>query len=333
MARDSCQARLVHGGTREATSATRGMALAGTNAIHLPQMTQPVRYVVITPVRNEERFFPRTIESLVSQTVPPATWVVVDDGSTDQTGAIADRAASQNAWIHVIHRQDRGFREPGTGVVQAFYDGLASAEMESVAFTVKLDGDLVFPPDYFERCFAHFDRDPRLGIGGGLICTGKEGALAIDSVSDPAFHVRGAVKIYRRACWDEIGGLIKAPGWDTVDELKANMLGWTTRTFKELQVHQLKPTGSADGTWRNWMKNGRANYVTGYHPLFMLGKCVKRFVEKPFGLAALGLLAGFISGYLEGAPRLDDRDLIRFLRQQQLRKLTLRRSLWTAEAK
>lgn len=296
-------------------------------------MIEPIRYVVITPVRNEERFFPRTIESLVSQTICPAAWVVVDDGSTDQTGEIADAAASRHGWIHVVHRPDRGFREPGTGVVQAFYDGLASTEIESAAYVVKLDGDLVFAPNYFECCLEHFDQDPHLGIGGGLICGGEEGALAVDSAGDPSFHVRGAVKIYRRACWNEIGGLIKAPGWDTVDELKANMLGWSTRTFNELKVHQLKATGSADGTWRNWVKNGRANYITGYHPFFMLCKCAKRFAEKPLALEALGLLAGFAGGYFERAPRLNDRELVQFLRRQQFRKLTFRRSLWTAEAK
>jgi hypothetical protein len=111
------------------------------------------------------------------------------------------------------------------------------------------------------------------------------------------------------------------------------MLGWTTRTFNELPVHQLKATGSADGSWRNWVKNGRANYVTGYHPAFMLCKCVKRLIERPFGVAGVGLFFGFVSGYFGAASRLEDKELIRFLRREQFRKLTLRRSLWTAEQK
>ncbi len=296
-------------------------------------MTYLHRYIIITPVRNEERYFPRTVDSVVAQTIRPAAWVIADDGSNDRTGKIADAAASDHAWICVVHRPDRGFRESGTGVVAAFYDGLALTELDGVEFIAKLDGDLVFPPDYFQKCFAHFEESPRLGIGGGLICHASDGVLAISSVGDPSFHVRGATKIYRRACWEEIGGLIKAPGWDTVDELKANMLGWTTRTFNDLPVHQLKGTGSADGSWRNWVKNGRANYVTGYHPLFMLCKCLKRILQRPFGIAGVGLFYGYISGYFGAASRLDDQELIRFLRREQFRKLTLRRSLWTAEQK
>ncbi len=293
----------------------------------------PVNYIVITPVRNEEKHFARTVEALVSQTSRPSAWVVVDDGSTDRTGAIADEVASRHPWMRVIHRKDRGFREPGTGVIEAFYDGLASIDSSPAEFIVKLDGDLVFAPDYFESCFAHFGRELKLGIGGGVVCRGAEDAPAIDSAGDPPFHVRGATKIYRRACWEQIGGLIKAPGWDTVDELKANMLGWTTRTFQELKLHQLKETGSADGNWRNWVKNGRANYVTGYHPVFMLCKCAKRWVANPLGAEAPALLFGFAGGYLERAPQLEDKALIRFLRQQQLCQLTFRRSLWTAAKK
>ena len=293
-------------------------------------MTFDSSYIVITPVRNEGRHFARTIESVVAQTKSPATWCIVDDGSTDDTRAIADAVALKHSWIKVIARPDRGFRQPGSGVIEAFYEALAAIENQAWGFLVKLDGDLVFGPDYFQRCLEHFVQDARLGIGGGLVCRGQEGAWAIDSAGDPAFHVRGATKIYRRACWEQIGGLIKEPGWDTIDELKANMLGWTTRTFTDIQVHQLKETGSADGSWRNWVKNGRANYITGYHPIFMVCKCAKRLLQKPFGIAGVGLLFGFASGYLERIPQLPDRELVRFIRREQLRKLTFRRSLWTA---
>jgi len=287
-------------------------------------------YVAITPVRNEERYLPQTIQSFVTQKCAPIAWIIVDDGSTDATGSIADAAAAHYPWIEVVHRPDRGFRQPGTGVMEAFSDGLARLGSTAWDFLAKLDADLVFSPDYFASCLERFEHNPRLGIGGGLICRRRGDTLIPDSASDPLFHVRGATKIYRRACWDQIGGLIKEPGWDTIDELKANMLGWTTRTFTDLQVQQLKETGSADGRWRNWVKNGRANYITGYHPIFMVCKCAKRLLQKPFGIAGVGLLFGFASGYLEGIPQLPDRELVRFIRREQLRKLTFRRSLWTA---
>ncbi len=254
--------------------------------------------------------------------------MLVDDGSTDKTGALIDAAANRHSWISALHRPDRGFRKQGGGVIEAFYDGFELVERESWDFLVKLDGDLEFSADYFENCLSRFASDSQLGIGGGRIYGEFNGALVEDSPGDPPFHVRGATKIYRRAAWQAIGGLIKAPGWDTLDEVKANMLGWRTYSFKELRVLQLKPTGSADGSWQNWVKNGRANYVVGYHPIFMLVKCVKRLRERPYGVAGLGLLIGFISGYVKGVPRVRDRELINYLRQQQINRLLLRPSLW-----
>ena len=290
-------------------------------------MTPLPRYVVITPVRNEEGNFPRTVESFAEQSIRPALWIIVDDGSKDQTGAIADAAAEKYEWIRVIHRADRGFRQPGTGVVEAVNEGLAKVGTLDWDYLIKFDGDLAFGSDYFAQCFAHFERDPKLGVGGGLICSTNANGLIGESLGDPAFHVRGATKIYRRACWEQIGGLYKAPGWDTIDELKANMLGWSSRTFRELKVHQLKYTGSADGAWRNWVKNGLANYITGYHPLFMLAKCIKRIIARPYVIGAAGLACGFLKGYVQRIPQVPDPALIKYVRQQQLRKMTGRPSI------
>jgi poly-beta-1,6-N-acetyl-D-glucosamine synthase len=296
--------------------------------VSVSSITQTSSYVVITPVRNEQENLPHTIESVVAQTARPSVWILVDDGSNDQTGVITDNAAARHSWIQVVHRPNRGFRKAGGGVIEAFYDGLHHLKGRDWDFLVKLDGDLVLAPDYFKRCFARFQQDPKIGIAGGLICRRRGNDLVAESHGDPSFHVRGATKIYRRACWDELGGLIKNPGWDTVDELKANMLGWRTCTFEDVKVHQLKETGSVDGVWRNAVKNGLANYVTGYHPLFMLGKCAKRIVEWPYGVAAGGLAWGFASGYFRGVDRIKDDEFIRYVRNQQLRRLTLRSSLW-----
>jgi hypothetical protein len=160
-----------------------------------------------------------------------------------------------------------------------------------------------------------------------VVCCWKHGEIVEES-HDPAFHVRGATKIYRAACWKDIGELIRSAGWDTFDEVKANMLGWTTGTFKDVRAIQNKLTGSADGSWKNWVKNGRANYIVGYHPLFMLLKCLKRICNRPYIIAPIGLGCGFISGYLKGIPQIEDRQLINYLRQQQIRRLLNKSSLW-----
>ncbi|MGO9373414.1 MAG: glycosyltransferase family 2 protein, partial [Syntrophobacteraceae bacterium] len=230
-------------------------------------------------------------------------------------------------------RPDRGFRKSGGGVIEAFYDGYSVVDRKDFDFLVKLDGDLSFAPDYFEKCFDYFAGEPMLGIGGGMICRLDNGQLKEDSAGDPPFHVRGATKIYRRKCWETIKPLVKAPGWDTVDEVKANMLGWTSRTFRDLSLVQHKPTGAADGKWRNWFKNGLANYVTGYHPIFMLGKCFKRTFQQPYFVTAVALWAGFCSGYIKQLPQVKDRQLIRYLRRQQLRRLSGLPSIYTGDGR
>jgi len=286
------------------------------------------RYVVVTPVRNEAKFVDLTIASMAAQTVPPRHWVTVDDGSTDGTADILEAAARSHAWVTVVRRPDRGFRKSGGGVVDAFNDGYAALRDEDWDFVVKLDGDLSFEPDYFERCLAHFAGEPRLGIGGGTVCVMEDGWPKVESPGDPPFHVRGATKIYRRACWQQIRPLVPGPGWDTIDEVGANMRGWRTRSFGDVTLVQQRKTGSVDGDWANWYKNGLANYVTGYHPAFMLAKCVKRVWRRPRVVAAAALWTGFCSGYVRRQPYVADPDSVRYLRQQQMRCLMLRPSIY-----
>lgn len=290
-------------------------------------MNRPqAKYIVITPARDEEAYLAKTIQSMLRQTILPTEWIIVNDGSTDKTGEIVDEYAAQHSWIKPVHRVNRGFRKAGGGVVDTFNDGYRNLRSTDWDFIVKLDGDLSFEPDYFERCFAHFAADPKLGVGGGVMCYIENGVKSFES--NPAFHVRGATKIYKRACWDAIGGFWPAPGWDTMDEVKASMLGWTTRSFPELHLLHHRYTGAADGVWGNLVKNGRANYICGYHPLFMMLKCVRRLRFRPYLVGSAALLYGFVSGYLQRIPQVDDQRTIKYLRQQQLARLSGRESIW-----
>jgi biofilm PGA synthesis N-glycosyltransferase PgaC len=290
-------------------------------------MSKPI-YVVITPVRNEQENLRQTIQSMVKQMLPPATWVIVDDGSSDATGQIADEASAKYTWVRVIHRKDRGFRKPGSGVMEAFGEGYRLIESEPWDFIVKLDGDLSFKSDFFSSALERFSEDSRLGIGGGTICVKDGNQLVPEWTGDPPFHVRGATKIYRSECWRQIGSLYPVPGWDTLDEIKANMLGWRTYSFADLKLLHYRHAGQADGAWANWVKNGRANYISGYHPIFMLVKCARRVFRKPWGIGAAGLMFGFVSGYLERLQRIDDAELIDYLRREQIKRLLFKTSLW-----
>jgi len=284
------------------------------------------KYVIITPARDEAEYIEETIKSIINQTVKPLEWVIVNDGSSDTTGEIIKCYAEKFSWIKTVHRKDRGYRQAGGGVIEAFYAGYNSIKNEEWDFLVKLDGDLTLPENYFEECFKRFGNNTKLGIAGGGIYHFVNGMIEYEE--DPIFHVRGATKIYKRECWNDIGELIRAPGWDTLDEIKANMMGYETRTFPELKLIQHRVTGSADGTWQNWVKNGRANYIAGYHPLFMIFKCFKRTFQKPYFIVSSGLFYGFISGYLQKIPQVSDDKLLQYLRKQQLRRLLLMKSIW-----
>jgi len=284
------------------------------------------QYVIVSPVRDEEEYIEQTIVGVIQQTIRPTEWIIVDDGSCDHTGEIIDAYAKKHNWIRTVHRPDRGKRVPGAGVMEAFYDGYNRLESEDWDFIVKLDGDVALPSNYFEQCFSRFNIDPKLGMCGGRMYCLKDGELKPEP--HPAFHVRGPIKLYRRECWEAIGGLTRAPGWDTVDEVQANRFGWVTRTFDDIKVLHQRPTGAVQGVWRDGVKMGRAAYICGYHPLFMMVKCAKRIFSKPYVMSALAHGYGFMSGYFKKIPRVEDQALIRYLRNQQIRRLFFLESIW-----
>lgn len=284
------------------------------------------KFVIITPVRDEEKYLKATIESVLRQTATPAEWIIVDDGSTDRTGDIIDGYAAQYPWIRVLHRANRGFRKAGGGVMEAFHDGFSTLECKDWDFIVKLDGDLSFDMEYFEKCFEYFRRDPELGIGGGEIHHSIDGEMKLEV--NPRFHVRGATKIYKRACWEAIGGLWPGPGWDTIDEVKANMLGWKTHAFADLHLFHHRFTGSEEGLLRDRVKHGVACYISGYHPIYVAASCLSRLTQKPYLIGSAGIMYGFLKSHVTRPPRLKDRSYVSYIRGQQMRRLCGMQTIW-----
>lgn len=284
------------------------------------------RYVVVTPVRDEERYLPRTIESMTRQTILPQQWIIVNDGSKDGTAHLIDEAAQSHPWISSVHRSDRGSRKWGAGIIEAFYSGYDVLSCNDWEYMSKLDGDLSFEPDYFERMFGKFAENPRLGIAGGVLYHYEEGRKVLEK--HPIFHVRGGVKIYRRACWEDIEGLWVGPGSDTADEVKANMLGWLSRSFPDIRLVHHRYTGASWGRWGSLVKDGKIDYVLGYHPLFVAAKTLRRMPKKPYVAGALVQLYGFLLAWRERMPQVDDVRLIRYLRKQQMRRLLGQESIW-----
>jgi biofilm PGA synthesis N-glycosyltransferase PgaC len=303
------------------------------------QNDSTIRYIIVSPVRDEAQYLDTTIRCIVNQTIRPVQYILVDDGSTDDTLNIMHRWAAQYPWIVPVHRSDsnpgkseetqensRGKRARAAKEILAFYEGFHGFAISDWDFLVKLDGDVGLEPNYFERCFQEFERDPKLGIGGGVICHIEEGHAVVER--QPDFHVRGATKIYRDTCWKAIGGVSSGAAWDSLDELKANMLGWSTRSFPQLQVLHYRYTGAANGTWQNAVKKGEWNYISGYHPLFMACKILRNVIKKPWLSGAAGLLYGYLRAFFLRAPQVEDRPLIRYIRDQQLRRLCYLSTIW-----
>lgn len=285
------------------------------------------KYIVISPVRNESKWIESTIVSMLNQTIQPVEWIIVDDGSRDLTHNIVLKYTEKYKWIKLIIKKDRGFAEPGRGVMEAFYEGYAHRTCLDFEFIVKLDGDLSFNEDYFELIFKEFSENNKLGLASGVCYIRKNGVLIPEN--HPKFHVRGPSKVYRRECWEQIGGLVKHLGWDTIDEIKAQYLGWTTLSFKNLQIIHHKQTGYNTGLVKWAIKQGRSDYYCGYHPIFILAKGIRRiFFERPYLIDGMGIIIGYFLSYLKKEQRYEESKVVEFLRREQIKKLTLRPGIW-----
>jgi len=284
-----------------------------------PQKNTRAKYAIVSAVRDEEEFLENTISSVANQTVLPVRWVIVDDGSTDRTPEILADAARQYPWITVVTVPDRGYRSLGKGEVDAFNAGLARLENTDYDFLAKLDGDVLLPPRYFSSLFARFDDHPRLGIASGAFP-----AVVRSRIRERALNPWNTVahaRVYRRECFEDIGGLARCLGFDTIDEMKAQMRGWTTQSFTEIRGIHLRPTGSSTGAWQNGLeREGRAAYWCGAHPLFALARGIRELARLPV-LGGLFFLKGYFSCWLRNAPQYGEQDVRDFVRKQQLRRL------------
>jgi len=218
--------------------------------------------VAVTPVKNEESYIKETINSVVNQTVKPKVWIIVDDGSTDNTSQIVEEYTKKHHWIKLISIDNKSeTRAGGSKVVKAFYTGLRSINTNGFEFIAKLDGDLILPPNYFEKILNEFERYPLLGICGGIILNKfSEQELKEEKVS--SFHVRGALKMLRKKCWDQIGGFKEIWNWDGLDVMEAQFKGWITKSINVPVLH-LRPTTKAYDPVEHAFKSGYEAYKMG----------------------------------------------------------------------
>jgi len=283
-----------------------------------------LHYIAITPARDEEKFLPRLISSMASQTLKPDRWIVIDDGSMDRSGQILDEAAAEHPWIDVKHLPVGRERLPGGEFVLMSF--LPESLWRNYDAIFRVDADVSFKPDFVELMAAEFKRDPKLGIAGSALF--EPAGTVWREIRSPAYHTRGCVKLYSRECFEAIGGLVSGLGWDTIDECRAMMLGFKSHGFRHIRAYHHRPQGTAGGYLKGNLGAGRAAYHVGYHPLFLLMRAARRGLSYPPVIGGLFLLAGYLEGYLRRDEKHAPPDLVKFVRKQQLRRMLMMDSVW-----
>jgi len=278
------------------------------------------RYVIVSPVKDEARFIQTTLDSVVAQTVRPARWIIVDDGSQDETPAILKRYAEKYDWIRILTVARDAKRRLGSAEIRAFQAGYELLREEYFDFVVKLDGDLELPPDYFARLLAKFHDDEKLGIASGIYLENWTGSWA--PVEMPEYHAAGASKVVRRKCFEDINGFPLDPGWDTIDEIRAQVRGWSTCHFPDIPFRHLRNEGSANGQLSTSVLHGKIYYLSGGGSLFFWLKWLHRLIfGRPFVLGALAMLWGYLMPLLSGQERLVTQNEARLYRRVQKRRI------------
>lgn len=275
-------------------------------------------YSIVIPAYNEEKFIASTLDSLTKQTVLPKEVVVVNDNSTDATAEIAEKFASETGWIKLVNTTSAAVHLPGSKVIRAFEKGFAQVDKDFDVI-VKVDADLIFPENYFERILAAFASDEKIGMVGGFAYIEKNGEWILENLTDKD-HIRGAFKAYRKSCFEQIGGLKPAMGWDTADELLCKFYGWKVVTIPELKVKHLKPTGSTYDKAARY-KQGAAFYTLGYGFLITAIASAKLAMRKKRPLLFLDYVNGFLKAKSEKKPMLVTREQANFVRAYRWRKM------------
>jgi poly-beta-1,6-N-acetyl-D-glucosamine synthase len=276
------------------------------------------RLLLITPVRNEVDHVERAVRSVAAQSRRPDLWLIVDDGSDDGTLEILRRIERELPFVRVLEAPVRNGLSPDrlaqAAELRAFHFGLAIVDREQFTHIGKLDGDIELGPEYFERLLDEFAKDASLGIAGGIL---------VEPFGDewreyrvPDYHVRGALKLYRRECLDAIGGLQERLGWDTIDETYARMRGYKTHSFRHLIARHHRHWGTAEGRLRGRSRHGVTAYILRYGLPWATLRALKVARESPRGVSGVAFLFGYLRAAVTRMEKVDDPAFRSFVRRE-----------------
>ena len=279
------------------------------------------KYILITAAYNEQDFIEKTILSVINQLHKPTEWIIVSDGSTDTTESIVSKYASENSFIKLLisnRKEGRDFASK----VYALNIGLKNIQTFEYDYIGILDADVSFEKDYYSSLIEEFEKNPKLGIAGGNYFDIIDGKKV--PVYPSPYSVRGATQFFRKECFDKIDGIkpIKYGGEDALACYAARMYGWEIKNIYSLIVLHHRPTGiTGSHIFRTRIRDGFVEYNLSYHPLFQLVKCIKRIFKKPFFIGSTLRFAGFWFAYLKREKRIVSKELIKFIREEQLSRI------------
>ena len=285
-------------------------------------MPQSLKYVVVTPARNEARFIELTLKSVTNQTVLPRKWVIVSDGSTDGTDEIVKKYMARHPWIELLRMPERAERH-FAGKVHAFNAGYAKVRDTENDIIVSLDADISFEDDYFGFLLEKLSADEGLGL------VGTPFRELSGEIYDYRFvnieHVSGACQVFRRECFEAIGGYMPVKGGsiDHIAVITARMKGWKTRTFTEKSCLHYRTMGTAGRSLlKSRFKLGVKDYSIGNHPMWEFFRAARQMTQPPVLTGGLALAAGYLWGVVGRVPRPVSSDLIAFHRREQMQRLS-----------
>lgn len=284
-------------------------------------MSETGRFVLLSSFKNEAEHLGKCLGSIASQSCLPLAWVMVDDGSTDQSTSIVESFLPRCPFIRLIRlppRSARSFDAKDRAINQA-YATIRTLDFDFVGIQ---DPDTSLESsDYFRDVLTAFSSDQKLAITGGVVCEVRRGRFQ-ERVTNVPWSVPGCVQMFRRRCYDLVGGFVplECGGSDTLMELEMRRRGYTTRTVPHLRVFHHRPTSSAGGVLRGYFRLGHMDAAFGSHPLFMFLKFLSRLPQRPLLAGAVMIYAGYLAHHLRRRPRQVPAEVTQHLRKEQLRR-------------
>ena len=269
-------------------------------------------FYIVIPVHNEEAYIKQTLESLAAQTLLPKQVVVVNDHSTDNTQQLVEAFTSKYDWISLINTTSSDEHLPGSKIIHAFYKGYDTLD-EDYQVICKFDADLIFPANYLERMAFHFKKNDKLGMASGFCYIEKDAQWVLENLTRKD-HIRGALKAYRKECFEQIGKLKPSMGWDTVDELLAKFYNWELLTDETLHVKHLKPTGISYNKASKHLQ-GEAMYKMHYGFTITLISALKLAYKKRSFKLFIDYMDGYFKAKKEKLPFLVSKEQGKFIRK------------------